>query len=186
MENKEMKDTGITRRIDELGRIVIPRELRKVFRIKEGDALEFYSNKEEIILKKYSPIATITEGAKTVADGIYELMEKPCVVVDKDQVVYAVGEKTKDLIGESISNQLLDAIIERKSLILSRGDGGNVLPIVDSAENVIENQIFIPVMSCGDVYGGIIVYDFDKELRFNSNDVKVVSLGASILAKKFE
>ena len=181
-----MKDTGVTRRIDELGRIVIPRELRKVFRIKEGDALEFYSNKEEIILKKYSPIAAITDGAKMVAEGIYELMEKPCVVVDKDQVIYAVGEKTKELIGERISDQTLDALCERKSLILSRSDGGKVLPIIDNAENVMENQILIPVMSCGDVYGGIIVYDTDKEARFNSNDVKVVSLGASIMAKKFE
>lgn len=181
-----MKDTGITRRIDELGRIVIPRELRKVMRIKEGDTLEFYSNKEEIILKKYSPIAALADGAKTVADGIYELTEKSCVVVDKDQVVYAVGEKTKDLMGADISDQILDAIAERKSLVLNRSDGGKVLPIINGVEPNAENQIFVPVMSCGDVFGGIIIFDLDKENRFNSNDVKMVSLGASILAKKFE
>ncbi len=181
-----MKDTGITRRIDELGRIVIPRELRKVLRIKEGDTLEFYSNKEEIILKKYSPIAAITDGAKTVADSIYELTEKTCVVVDKDQVVYAVGEKTKDLVGADISDQLLDALSEKKSFVLNRGDGGRVIPIINREEFSVENQIIVPVMSYGDVYGGVIMFDTEKENRFNSSDVKVVTLGASVLAKKFE
>ncbi|MBQ3219227.1 MAG: AbrB/MazE/SpoVT family DNA-binding domain-containing protein [Clostridia bacterium] len=181
-----MKDTGITRRIDELGRIVIPRELRKILRIKDGDPLEFYSNKDEIIIKKYSPIAAISLNAQVVADGINELTEKPCIVVDKDQVVYATGNKLKELIGSGISAELERAIDEKKSLVLSKADGGSVIPVVKGDNLNAENQIIIPVMSNGDAFGGVILFDTERENRFNCTDVKFVGLGATFLAKQFE
>ena len=181
-----MKDIGITRRIDELGRIVIPRGIRKVLQIRDGDPLEFFSENGNIIIRKYSPIESISSIAKSIAESISEFTEKPCVVVDSDQVVYVSDNKLKDLVGKNISCQLFKAIEDKKSLVLSKTDGGSVIPLVKDDVLKIENQIVVPVMSCGDVFGGIILFDNDKENRFNCTDVKLVSLGASFLSKQFE
>lgn len=181
-----MKDTGITRRIDEMGRIVIPKELRKTLKIKEGDPIEFYTENDKVIVKKYSPIANLENNAQTVADAIQELSEDSCVIVDTDQVVYSAGSKVKDLKGKQISPALAKALTERKSLILSKTDGGEVFKIIDEQAFEIENLILIPVMMSGDVYGGVILFDDDKEKRYNCADVKFVKLGANFLAKQFE
>lgn len=181
-----MKDTGVTRRIDELGRIVIPREIRKTLRIKEGDTLEFYSDSDKLIIKKYSPVASIEAGAKTVAEGVYELTEKPCLVVDSDKVVYAIGDKYKDLIGAEISTELQSAIYDKKSLVLNKTDGGAVLPVVNGQTLDVENQLIVPIMVSGDVFGGVILLDDEKENRFDCTDAKFVKLGATFLAKQFE
>ncbi len=181
-----MKDTGIARRIDELGRIVIPRELRKILRIKGGDPLEFYSNNEEIIIKKYSPIANLGTYAQSVAEGLKETSERDCIIVDKDRVVYATGTLKKELIDKDISSQLENAIIEKKSLVLSKADGGSIVPVVNGDALNTENQIIVPIMTGGDVFGAIILFDSDRENRFNCADVKLVSLGATFIAKQFE
>ena len=98
-----MQDTGIVRRIDELGRVVIPKELRKTLRIREGDPLEIYTNKDELVFRKYSPISAINGYAEAVADGISELTEKVCMITDTDVVVYVSGAKGKDVLGKNIS-----------------------------------------------------------------------------------
>lgn len=181
-----MKDTGITRRIDELGRIVIPRELRKTLRIKEGDTIEFYSDGDKLIIKKYSPIESIESIAKTVANGITELTEKPCVIVDKDKVIYATPNKFSELIGNDISDKLLSALVERKCLIFSKADGGEILPIVDEKMVDVENQMIVPIMLNGDEFGGIILFDNDKDSRFSGADVKLIRLGAALITQQFE
>lgn len=181
-----MKDTGITRRIDELGRVVIPRELRKTFRMKEGDPLEFYTDSDQLIIRKYSPIASVESGAKDIADSIVELAEKTCIIVDNDKVIYVSSNKLKELESKEISLELSNALVERKSLVLSRADGGQVLPIIDEDNLDIENQLIVPIMARGDVFGGVILFDNDKENRFGCADVKFVKLGATLLAKQFE
>lgn len=181
-----MKDTGITRRIDQLGRIVIPREIRKVLRIKEGDTLEFYSEKDQIVIKKYSPVAVLADNAQAVAHGIKELTEKTCVIVDTDKVVYVSDNKHKDIIGKHISERLAKALSERKSIVLSRADGSALIPITDEDTEQAENQMIVPVMNGGDIYGGIIVTDTLTDNRLNSADVKLVNLGATFLSKQFD
>ena len=83
-----MQETGIVRRIDELGRVVIPKEMRKTLRIREGDPLEIYTEKDNLVFKKYSPIISITDYAKIVADGIEDLTQKTCIITDTDNVIY--------------------------------------------------------------------------------------------------
>ena len=82
-----MRATGIVRRIDDLGRVVIPKEIRRTLRIKEGDSLEIFTDRESLVLQKYSPIKSIEANAQTVADGLYELTQKQCVVCDNDRVL---------------------------------------------------------------------------------------------------
>lgn len=180
-----MQDTGIVRRIDELGRVVIPKEIRKTLRIKDGDPLQIYTEREELIMKKYSPIVTVGTFAKVVAEGIYEVLGKDCVVTDTDSVVYAVG-KNKDLISKKISIELEKVINDRKSVLLSRVDGGNIVNICKDVQLEAENQIIVPIECNGDCFGSFTLFDRDKTQKFTSNDVKLVRFGAIAIAKQFE
>ena len=181
-----MQDTGIVRRIDELGRVVIPKELRKTLRIREGDPLEIYTNKDELVFKKYSPISSISFHAEAVADGIEELTEKNCMVTDNDTVIYVSGGKNKDVIGRIISNELENVMRERKSVILSKSDGSNMVSVVKGDQIEMENQIIVPIISGGDCYGSVLIFDKDKFNRFSSADVKFAQLGAAFLSRQFE
>ena len=181
-----MRDTGIVRRIDELGRVVIPKEIRKTLRIKESDPLEIFTDKDSLVIKKYSPISSIGEFAKIVADGIEELTEKVCVITDNDAILYLSKGKMKDLIGKNVSQNLIQVLKDRKSVISSRMDGGTIIPISVDDDFQSENQIIVPIISNGDCYGACILMDKDKSSHFDSEDLKIVQLGATFLSKQFE
>ncbi len=180
-----MEERGIVRRIDELGRLVIPKELRKTLRIREGDPLEIYASKDELVLKKYSPVLTVGSYAQTIADGIQGLTEKTCLITDGDAVVYVSGGKYKEITGKELSNDMERILRERKSLILNRSDGANIVSITKGNEIEAENQIIVPMVSEGDCYGSIILFDTDKSSRFTSGDVKLLQLGSSFLTAQF-
>ena len=177
-----MKATGIVRRIDELGRVVIPKEIRRTLRIKEGDPLEIYASKDELVLKKYSPISTISTYAQAIADGINSLTEKVCLITDCDAVIYVTGNKYKEAIGKILSEQMDKILKERKSVVISKSDGGTIVPIVKGENFEAENQIVVPMIFGGDCFGAIVVFDNDKVSRFSSSDVKLVQLGANFLS----
>ena len=181
-----MQDTGIVRRIDDLGRVVIPKEIRKTLRIKEGDPLEIYTNKDQLIFKKYSPMLALEEYATSVADGISELTEKCCIITDNEQVIYASGSKLKDLRAKKISQEVENAIKGRKSLVLSESDGGKVLSIVKGENIEVASQILVPIISGGDCYGSVIILNKDKNASLSAEEVKVAQLGAVFLSKQFE
>ncbi len=181
-----MQDTGIVRRIDELGRVVIPKELRKTLRMREGDPLEIYTNKDELVLKKYSPIASVNNYAQSVADGLSELTEKTCIITDTDTVIYVTGNKNKEVTGKNISVDVEKTIKERNSVILSKSDSGRIISPVKGDDMGAENQIIVPIVSGGDCYGTVMLIDREKSQRFSSADVKLVRLGATFLAKQFE
>ena len=101
-----MKATGIVRRIDELGRVVIPKEIRRTLRIKEGDPLEIFTDRDELMLKKYSPIATIEKFSEAAAKSLNELSGRLAVVCDTDGVLYAFGEGKRDFSGRTLSEDM--------------------------------------------------------------------------------
>ena len=181
-----MQDTGIVRRIDELGRVVIPKELRKTLRIREGDPLEIYTNKDELVLKKYSPITAVNEHVEAVAKGLNELFDKPCIITDNDHVIYASGAKNKDAVGKQITADREMVLKERKSVMACGSDGGKIVQVIRGEDVQSENQIIVPIISGGDCYGSVTVFDTDKTSRFTPSDVKLVKLGASFLSKQFE
>ena len=181
-----MQETGIVRRIDELGRVVIPKEMRKTLRIKEGDPLEIYTDKDNLVFRKYSPITSISDFAKIVADGIEELTEKVCLITDNDVILYVSKFRMKETLGKNISNNLVEVLKNRKSVISCRMDGGTIIPICENEDFQMENQIIVPIISGGDCFGACILFDKDKSSKFNSSDVKFVQLGASFLSKQFD
>ena len=179
-----MQETGIVRRIDELGRVVIPKEMRKTLRIREGDPLEIYTEKDNLVFKKYSPIISITDYAKIVADGIEDLTQKICIITDTDNVIYLSKPKLKDCVGKAISNDVVEVLNNRKSVILSRLDGGSIIPVCQDCQMTIENQIIVPIINNGDCFGAVMLVDEDKSTRFNAGDLKIVQLGAWFLSKQ--
>ena len=93
-----MKATGIVRRIDDLGRVVIPKEIRRTLRIREGDPLEIYTDRDgEVILKKYSPIGEIAAFAKDYTESLFRSMGHIACICDRDMVVAASGVPRKEL-----------------------------------------------------------------------------------------
>lgn len=180
-----MSETGIVRRIDELGRVVIPKEMRKTLRIKEGDPLEIYANREELIFKKYSPIATVEGYAKIVAEGISQLTDKTCVVTDTDKVVYVSSSRYKDIVGEHLSKGVENVLKNRKGVVFDKR-GGNLLPLVPNDFTDAENQIIVPIVANGDCLGSVILFDREKTQRLGTKDLQLVELGATFLSKQLE
>ncbi len=180
-----MQDTGIIRRIDELGRVVIPKELRKKLRIKEGDPLEIYTDENQMVLKKYSPMAEVVTSAQSVADGLNSILEKGVIVTDNDEIIAVSGIKDITLPNE-ITAGIERAIKERKNVIISRPDGGTIIPVIKNGQSEAENQVIVPILANGDCYGSVILLDSDKYYRFTTQEVKLARLGASFLSVQFE
>ena len=151
-----MKATGIVRRMDELGRVVIPKEIRRTLRIREGDPLEIFTDRDELMLKKYSPIATIEKFSESAAKTLAELSGKTAVVCDTDGVLFAVA------------------------------DGGTLIPITVPGDTNFSAQIVVPVVSGGDCLGAVALLCKEAGARVEADEVKLVRLTAGILANQFE
>lgn len=180
-----MRETGIVRRIDELGRVVIPKEIRKTLRIKEGDPLEIFTDKEELVLRKYSPVLSVIDFAGGVAESISKLTEKTCVITDTDNVIFVSGGK-KEMLGRNLSGEIDKVMKERKSVVVNGSDGGKVIPVIDNENIDAENQIIIPIIASGDVFGSVILSNDKKEEKLSDGDIKMARLGAMFLAKQLE
>ena len=173
-----MKATGVVRRIDELGRIVIPKEIRRTLKIKEGTPLEIYSDDNgELILKKYSPILEISSFAQEVAQSIYDSIEVNAIIANLDRVI-AFNSKCK-----SFENKLIDKAIERlinarQCKILTSLE----LHTMFFADKVISNFGVCPIMQSGDVYGAIII--FKDNAIIDDADLKVAKALADFLGKQ--
>lgn len=175
---------AIVRRMDDLGRLVIPKEMRKMLKIKDGDPVEICTDNGEIILKKYYPSENANELVQSVGKGLEEVFEKICFITDTDRIIYA-SSKYKEAVGEELSNESEKIIREKKSLLNSKSDGGEIVSLYKGFDKDIENQLIVPILCEGDCFGAIVICDKDKTQRFSSQDVKTVRLGASVLAENF-
>jgi AbrB family transcriptional regulator (stage V sporulation protein T) len=163
-----MKATGIVRRIDDLGRVVIPKEIRRVLRIREGDPLEIYTSKDgEVILKKYSPINELSQFAGEYAETASFVLGSTVVVSDTDQIIAVSGGLKKDLLDKKIDHEL-DKLIQNKDRILN------------------ESKIVVPIISQGDSIGSITILPKDGEKFLGDAELKAAEIGASFLARQME
>lgn len=181
-----MKATGIVRRMDELGRVVIPKEIRRTLRIREGDPLEIFTDRDELMLKKYSPIATIEKFSESAAKSLAELSGKLAVVCDTDGVLFACGEGKRDFSGKTLSPEIDKLLKERKSYVASEADGGTLIPIAVPGDTNFSAQIVVPVVSGGDCLGAVALLYKEAGARVEADEVKLVRLTAEILANQFE
>ena len=177
-----MKATGVVRRIDDLGRVVIPKEIRRVHRIKEGDPLEIFTDKEgEIILKKYSPIGELTEFASSYAETISKTTGHITCITDKDTVIAVSGGSKKEFLEKSLSKEL-EEVLENKEVFKSKENNEIAIPITqnEGRERIYNSQVIYPIISDGDVIGSVIL--LAKEPNKKMGEAEDVAEAVSFLA----
>lgn len=180
-----MKATGIVRRIDDLGRVVIPKEIRRTLRIREGDPLEIYTDREgEIIFKKYSPIGEMGAFAKQYADSISQTTGHTACIADRDQVI-AAGGGGKALVGKKISKKLEELIEERNGL-LAISDDKTFVEITENHPPEFVSEAVCPIIAEGDAIGAVILLSKDEKVRMGEVEQKIIHSAAGFLGRQME
>ena len=179
-----MKATGIVRRIDDLGRVVIPKEIRRTHRIKEGDPLEIYTDREgEVIFKKYSPIGELGDFAASYADTLAKTSGLPVCITDKDSVIAVSGIPRKELVEKRVSSELEQVMNDKTNYIKNTSDNRNVA-VVDGFEKYTAGVV-VPIISEGDSIGSVVMLG-DESKSFGEVETKLAQSAAGFLGKQME
>jgi len=178
-----MKATGIVRRIDDLGRVVIPKEIRRTMRIHEGDPLEIYTSSDgEVIFKKYSAIGVMSENASQVADIMYKLAGCPVVVFDRDHVVATSGVTKREFQERRVSPELEELMENRKQYFAE--DENQRFYAVEGVEQ--SSLACLPILSAGDVTGAVAFLNNGKSNRISESQKSLVNAAAQFLGRQIE
>lgn len=182
-----MKATGIVRRIDDLGRVVIPKEIRRTLRIREGDPLEIFTDREgEVILKKYSPIGELNEFANEYAESLYETTRHTAIICDRDTVVAVSGGAKKEYNEKRLSPEL-EKIIESREIYTAVGA---TKPIRITANefnpDTYTSQVIAPITAHGDPIGAVILTSKEKNVKMGDLEEKLAKTASAFLSRQME
>ncbi len=180
-----MKATGIVRRIDDLGRVVIPKEIRRTLRIREGDPLEIYTDRDGVIaLKKYSPIGEMGMFAKEYAESLATNAGHITCIVDNDRIIAVSGGSKKDFMEKHISTELENVISSRNTHIAARNEK-NFVPILENDEsNSYNYELITPIISEGDVMGAVVM--LSEKNKMGEVEGKLAMTAAGFIGKQME
>lgn len=179
-----MKATGIVRRIDDLGRVVIPKEIRRTLRIRDGDPLEIYTERDgEVIFKKYSPMGELTEFAGQICESLHKTTDAIALVCDRDTVIAVAGAPRRELMDKSISGALEQLMEARKPFRMERGSAA--LPVLEG-ENRYEVAVAAPILSEGDILGCVVFAMPAGGVLPGEVEFKLAGTVASFLGKQME
>ncbi|MDD4210868.1 MAG: stage V sporulation T C-terminal domain-containing protein [Clostridia bacterium] len=182
-----MKATGIIRRVDELGRIVIPKEIRKTLRMKEGSPIEIFMNDTGgIVLKKYSPLSELNDFAKEAVESIFMSVEHSTLLCDKDEILQVAGTNKTDYINKAISFEIEKIIADRKVTLSNKKEDATIYKLIKEDVNDYTSQIIAPINCSGDTLGAIIIFSKDLNTTLTLSEVKVATTMANFLAKRME
>ena len=177
-----MKATGIVRRIDDLGRVVIPKEIRRTMRIREGDPLEIYTSVGgEVIFKKYSPIGEMSEFASQYAESLAQATSFPVIICDRDHCVAASGISKKEVLERRVTSALEDIMEQRRSVSF---DGEEQHPALEGVKHGI--RVGVPIVTAGDVSGAVVLMSDESGQNASDSDIKLANVAASFLGKQME
>ena len=177
-----MKATGIVRRIDDLGRVVIPKEIRRTLRIREGDPLEIFVDREgEVILKKYSPINELSHFATEYAEALFDSLQLPVLICDRDEIIALSGVSKKEYLNKHIGTLLEDTIEKRTSKLETEE---STIEIITGRDEQLASYCIQPIIANGDPIGCVMIYS--KEEALTVAEEKVTETAASFLAKQME
>lgn len=182
-----MKATGIVRRIDDLGRVVIPKEIRRTMRLREGASLEIYTDKDGgVIFRKYSPIGEFSEDVMIYCETVHKATGNTVAVVDKDTVIAAAGSYKRELTDKKISKALEDVIEGRTPYIYRIGD--KRLEVVSGKESDADCYagVVFPISVEGDIIGAMLMLINDNGAEPSEVDCKLISTAAQLLARQME
>ncbi len=179
-----MKATGIVRRVDDLGRIVIPKEIRRTLRIREGDPLEIYTEKDGgVIFRKYSPMGDLQEFAAQMCESIGTATGRIAAVADRDSVIALHGAPKRELLDKPNSQELEKIMEQRKNYLYQSGDA--LIPITDAAENY-HLGVAAPILSQGDLIGCVMLLLDDGDSPLHEADQGLVKTVAGFLGMQME
>ena len=177
-----MKATGIVRRIDDLGRVVIPKEIRRTMRIREGDPLEIFTDKDgEVIFKKYSPIGELSDFAAQICDSLHKSTD--CIAAVCDTVIAVAGGGRRELFEKRVSPELEQIMESRR--VYRHESGGATVPVTDS-ESGFCVSVAAPVISEGDLMGCVIFASPKNAPPSGDVEFKLAQTVAAFLGKQME
>ncbi len=180
-----MKATGIVRRIDDLGRVVIPKEIRRTMRIRESDPLEIFTGHEgEIILKKYSPIGEMSTFAKQYVASLSQVSGHVAMITDRDQII-AVAGGLKNYLQAYISKELEGKMTNRESVMAAKGER-NFISVAKDKENEYVHEAICPIICQGDVIGSVILLSNEIRSRMGEVEQKLLQSAAGFLGRQME
>ena len=181
-----MKATGIVRRIDDLGRVVIPKEIRRTLRLREGTPLEIFTDREgEIILKKYSPMMELTAFSGQYAEAMAQSSGLMVCITDRDQVVAVAGGPKKELLSKTISRELERVIMERETVQAAVGDKRFLHLVPDEVEGLYA-EVIVPIICEGDAIGSVALFSMDQRAKMGDTELKLAQTAAGFLGRQME
>lgn len=171
---------------DDLGRIVVPKEIRRTLRLREGTPLEIFTDREgEIILKKYSPMVELTAFAGQYAEAMAQSTGLMVCITDRDQVIAVAGGPKKDILQKNISRQLEQLINERQSVCAGK-DEKNFIPLVAEELEGVTAQVVTAIICEGDAIGAVAILSREPRARFGEMEMKLASTAAGFLGRQME
>jgi len=185
-----VKATGIVRRIDDLGRVVIPKEIRRTLRIREGDPLEIYVDREgEIILKKYSPISELGDFAKEYADSLHENTGHIALISDRDTVIAVSGASKKEFLNHPVGRLAEQTMEDRRSVLVNAEPGGTCASCAvahPEGECRLTAQVIAPIIADGQPIGTVVLCSRESRVIMGEMENKLVDTAAAFLAKQMQ
>lgn len=179
-----MKATGIVRRIDDLGRIVIPKEIRRTLRIREGDPLEIYTEKDgEVIFKKYSPMGDLQDFAAQICESIGKNTGHIAAVSDRDAIIAVAGAPKRELLEKRNSPELEQLMEQRKSYRYHSGEAR--LRAVESVDRY-HLGVAVPIVAEGDLMGCVMLLIEEKDMAPTESEQKLAQTVAGFLGRQME
>ncbi len=180
-----MKATGIVRRIDDLGRIVIPKEIRRTLHIRESDPIEIFTDREgQIVLRKYSPIGEMSTFAKQYAESLAKASGHVALITDRDVVIAAAGGG-KQLLGREVTRQMEDKMQNRESICAGK-DERSFVTVCENMEEEYAQQTIVPIICAGDVIGSVILLNGDSKCKMGEVEQKLLQSAAGFLGRQME
>ena len=176
-----MKATGIVRRIDDLGRVVIPKEIRRTMRIREGDPLEIFTSNGEVIFKKYSPIGELSPTAVQYAEAMIKHTTSPVIICDRDHCIAVGGGLKKNLLEKAVSSDLEKICEERKTFINREN---KEIFALDGVNKKICTAV--PVIAAGDIIGCVVLLENETSTAATEHDVKLAEVASRFLSSRSE
>jgi len=179
-----MKATGIVRRIDDLGRVVIPKEIRRTLRIREGDPLEIFVDRDgEVILKKYSPIGELGDFAKEYAESLFESTNHTTLITDRDNIIAVAGGSKKEYLDKSIGSLVEECMENRKTSIETNS---GTYEIGRDNQETISSFVVAPIVAGGDPIGTVVMLSKDENTKMSILETKMAETAAAFLGKQME
>ncbi|NLK96197.1 MAG: stage V sporulation protein T, partial [Clostridiales bacterium] len=172
---------------DDLGRVVIPKEIRRTLRIREGDPLEIFTDRDGgVILKKYSPIGELTDFSKEYAESLQQVIGHIVLITDRDAFISVSGTAKKDYIDRKISTDLEKIIDERHTISLGKGSTVTLHSDEEDGENIYSSQVISPILAEGDSIGAVIILSKEKDKILGEVEEKLAEAAATFLGKQME